>query len=95
MAENPTDNKANTGSTSVAAPAYPDRIMRIGDVCALLGVRETSLRRWIKVGHFPPPMKIGPKDSQASMSGWLASEVADWVGRCKTRRDITADNTIA
>ena len=40
-------------------------------------------------------MKIGPKNSQASMSGWLASEVADWVGRCKTRRDITADNTIA
>ena len=88
-----TDDSIN--STPDNAPTRPERILRIGDVCALVGAPETSLRRWINMGHFPRPVKIGPKDSQGTASGWLASEVAEWLDRCKARRDADTLPAIA
>jgi prophage regulatory protein len=45
------------------------------EVQRLLGdVSRGTLARWIKLGHFPPPLIIGP-----GRRGWRYSDVIAWI----------------
>lgn len=50
------------------------RILRKPEVKEITGLPDSTLYDYIKKGMFPPPIKIGPRSS-----GWLQSEVLEWV----------------
>ena len=51
-----------------------ERILRRDDVLAACGFSYSTLRRKVKAGAFPQPIRLGPR-----MIGWIASEVQAWI----------------
>lgn len=52
-----------------------ERILRLPDVKAKVGLGTTAIYQRIKDGDFPPPIKLG------RLSGWLESEVQGWINK--------------
>ena len=46
---------------SVDVLQVPDAHVRIELVEQLFGVERTTIHRWVKRGHFPPPLKLGQR----------------------------------
>jgi prophage regulatory protein len=44
------------------------------EVCGLLKKSRTTLWRWIRLGHFPQPLKIGPNSL-----AWTEDQVTQWI----------------
>lgn len=53
-----------------------DAILRPATVAKRLGVTRGTIYRWISLGDFPRPIRLG-----GGSVGWWASEVEDWVAR--------------
>ena len=49
-------------------------ILRIREVLRITGLGRSSLYAKVARGDFPRPVKIGKR-----ASGWLSSEVSDWL----------------
>lgn len=49
-------------------------IYRKQTLLELLGISETTLRRWIAEAGFPKPRQLGPR-----AVGWRASDVVGWI----------------
>lgn len=52
-----------------------DRLLRLPDVCATVGVGTTKIYAMIKDGQFPAPVKLG------RASRWRQSEITGWIQR--------------
>lgn len=52
---------------------HPERMLRVPDVLALLGISESTLWRWVQKGFFPRPTKLG-----SHISVWPESTIANW-----------------
>lgn len=50
------------------------KIYRLPDVKAVTGLSRSSIYAFIAGGKFPPPLKLGTRSS-----GWLESEIDDWL----------------
>lgn len=50
------------------------KILRIKSVIDMTGIPRSSLYRFIKNGHFPAPVKLGPR-----AAGWPESDVLAWL----------------
>lgn len=61
-----------------------DQILRIGDVARRVGLGRATIYRYIARGDFPPPIALGER-----ASGWLASQVMEWI-QSRPRRDRVA-----
>ena len=63
-------------------PQNQDRIVRIPELLALLGVKDPStIYRWLAKGAFPKPFKLAAGSTQV---GWMLSEVQAFI---QQRRD--------
>lgn len=51
-----------------------DRIMRIQEVTAVIGVGRSSLYKWMKAGSFPASVQLG-----ARAIGWRSSAIDRWI----------------
>lgn len=51
------------------------RILRFKQVAALVGLGKSSIYRKVQEGTFPKPIKLG----SARASGWISTEVYDWI----------------
>ena len=51
------------------------RILRFKQVAALVGLGKSSIYRKVQDGTFPKPIKLG----SARASGWISTEVYDWI----------------
>lgn len=51
-----------------------DVIDRERQVCAAVGLSPSTLRRLIRAGKFPPPLRLS-----ANSKGWLRSSVRSWL----------------
>lgn len=51
-----------------------DRLLRIGEVVAMVALGKSSIYRMIAVGTFPAPLRIAPNASR-----WRYSEVRAWM----------------
>ena len=51
------------------------RILRFNQVAALVGLGKSSIYRKVQEGTFPKPIKLG----SARASGWISTEVYDWI----------------
>jgi len=58
-----------------------EKILRMPDVMARVGVSKPTIYLWIKNGAFPAPLKIGPR-----ASGWLVAEIDAWIADRATAR---------
>ncbi len=64
--------------TNNAAPAVPDRLVRLPELIALTGVSPSTLWRWERQGQFPARIHIG-----ARAIGWRISDINKWLStRC-------------
>ena len=55
------------------------RFLRCDDVQHVVGVSKSTIYRWVKLGHFPRPLKIGPEDSPNASVGWRREDVERWL----------------
>lgn len=51
------------------------RILRFKQVAALVGLGKSSIYRKVQEGTFPKPIKLG----SARASGWISTEVYEWI----------------
>jgi prophage regulatory protein len=51
----------------------PGMLMRLKEVCRMLGVGSSTVYTWVAQGKFPRPMKIGQRASR-----WRAEEIQAW-----------------
>ena len=64
------------------------KILKAKAVAECTSISVAHLRRMVKAGKFPKPMKISE-----CRSGWLESEVLDWISQCvKNHRLETQGN---
>jgi prophage regulatory protein len=61
------------------------RILRLKQVVTTVGLAKSSIYRKIQIGTFPPPIKLGG----ARASGWLSTEVLEWIEDQVRRRPKT------
>ena len=61
------------------------RILRHKQVVTMVGLAKSSIYRKIQIGTFPPPIKLGG----ARASGWLSTEVLEWIEDQVRRRPKT------
>ena len=66
--------KLDTGAESLRAHDEA-RILRFKQVAALVGLGKSSIYRKVQEGTFPKPIKLG----SARASGWISTEVYDWI----------------
>lgn len=50
------------------------KILRIKSVIDMTGIPRSSLYRFVKSGHFPAPIKLGPR-----AAGWLETDIQAWI----------------
>lgn len=50
------------------------KLYTMKEVCGLLKKSRTTLWRWIRLGHFPQPLKIGPNSL-----AWTEDQVTQWI----------------
>jgi prophage regulatory protein len=70
-------------------PNGMDRLMRLDEVLNVIGVSESTIRRWEQAGRFPRRRRLGER-----AMGWFASEVAAWLNKptvwqLKERGEVT------
>jgi prophage regulatory protein len=58
----------------VAAPLEGDRLLKVDEVMARLGVSRSTIWRLTQSGDFPRPVSISP-----GRKGWLQSQVDAWI----------------
>ena len=51
-----------------------EKIIRLPQVIAAVGLKKSAIYKKIKIGEFPAPIKLG-----THASGWLASDVQQWI----------------
>ena len=57
-------------------------VLRLRAVALKTGLKRDSIYRLAKQGTFPKPIKLGER-----ASGWIESEVDDFIARCAAARD--------
>ena len=54
--------------------ATADRLLRLPEVEALVGLKKSAIYARQKTGEFPPCVKLGPR-----AAAWPESEVRNWI----------------
>jgi len=79
--QSPSTQAATQPYSSPAASGAPfrerdgARILRFKQVTVLVGLGKTSIYRKVQEGTFPKPIKLGSPRA----SGWLSTEIYDWI----------------
>jgi prophage regulatory protein len=63
----------STASGTYAKDGAGERILRLPQVKALVGLGTTAIYNRMKNDDFPKPIKLG------RLSGWLHSEIQEWI----------------
>lgn len=51
-----------------------EKIIRLPQVLDKVGLKKSAIYKKIKLGEFPAPIKLG-----AHASGWLESDIQNWI----------------
>jgi len=58
------------------------KVIRILDVCNIVGLKRSGVYRLVQIGTFPRPVKLSIK-----ATGWIESEVYAWLNARIAVRD--------
>lgn len=61
-------------STDKLAEKPPECLIRIKEVCLLVGVSKSTIHRMTKEGLFPKPLELGP-----CFKAWQKGTVVNWI----------------
>lgn len=61
----------------------PYHLLRIKQVEARTGLHRSHIYAWMKEGHFPQSIKIGP-----ASAAWLEKEIDEWVEKKLNLRQL-------
>lgn len=61
-------------STDKLAEKPPECLIRIKEVCLMVGVSKTTIYRMVNNGEFPAPLDLGPR-----FKAWQKKTVIDWI----------------
>lgn len=76
---------ATAPHTNAKGDIFPRQgISRLKTVCMMTGLSKTTIYAWVKVGKFPPPVKLSP-----SVTAWRNSDVLDWIDSLEQADDLT------
>lgn len=79
------DEQRHAAATNGRDPT-PETFLRLPQVLARIPVSNSTLWGWVKAGHFPEPVKIGPMTT-----AWRGSEVDAWMREAgKTQAQLVA-----
>lgn len=56
----------------------PQRLLRLPDVCAIVGLGKSSIYEGVKAGTFPAPVKLSRRAvcwPLASIEGWISERI--------------------
>ncbi|WP_367079188.1 AlpA family transcriptional regulator [Luteitalea sp.] len=71
---------------TVSTPSCVERLLRLRDVLAVVGLSRAHVYHLVQHGLFPPPIPLG-----SNCVRWVQSEVHAWVeGRIASARDARA-----
>jgi prophage regulatory protein len=57
-----------------APPTHPSgALIRLADVCALVGVSRSTIYQWVSEGRFPQPVHVGERAVR-----WRIDEIVGW-----------------
>ncbi|WP_423393129.1 helix-turn-helix transcriptional regulator [Burkholderia sp. LMG 21824] len=60
------------------------KLLRLIGVLDHVGVKKTTLYRWIREGKFPAPVQLGTRSV-----GWRANDIQQWIeSRQSTRGQV-------
>ena len=65
-----------------------DRLLKIGEVVAMVALSESSIYRKMRRGQFPQPIKVGARAVR-----WWLSEILAWLAQCPRARGDLGDAT--
>lgn len=55
-------------------PQRGERLMAMAEVVALIGVSKATLYHWIRIGNFPPAIRLSER-----RVAWRESDVMGWI----------------
>jgi len=74
-----------TGLTTIASHGQGERLLRLRDVLAIVGMSRAHVYNLIKQGLFPRPIALG-----SNCARWVQSEVQAWVSDSIVTARLTA-----
>ncbi len=54
------------------------RLITVCELKELLSVSSTTIRRWVKAGCFPAPIRLGEAGKRGSIR-WRSTDVEEWI----------------
>lgn len=69
--------------TGRGEPGLVQRIIRIAELPAFVGIGRSQIYEQIKRGEFPKPIPLGPR-----AVGWLETEVSAWQAKRIAQREV-------
>ncbi len=77
-----------TDAEAVPVEPTPDRLIRLPEVMARVGLRRTAIYQRMREGRFPKSRSLGPR-----CTVWVEAEIDDWIGSIVERTDEICQNT--
>ncbi|MHA6333890.1 AlpA family transcriptional regulator [Qipengyuania sp. CAU 1752] len=77
-----------TDAEAVPVEPTPDRLIRLPEVMARVGLRRTAIYQRMREGRFPKSRSLGPR-----CTVWVEAEIDDWIGSVVERTDEICQNT--
>lgn len=69
-------------ATDKLAEKPPECLIRIKEVCLMVGVSKTTIYRMVNTGEFPAPLDLGPR-----FKAWQKKTVIDWINSFSNYQD--------
>jgi prophage regulatory protein len=79
----PIPNHCRSNAQSVDALRLPEAHLKLQTVVLVTGLSESTIRRRVATGHFPKPIRHGPRCTR-----WIAGHVCEWLQRQAALQEI-------
>lgn len=70
-----------TTTNDIHTPADAERVLRLREVIARVGLKRSCIYGLIKNGQFPEPIRL----TRAAV-GWLETDISNWISKRAARR---------
>jgi len=72
--------------------SHSNRLLRVGEVAALLGVSKSYVYKLAQnTTSFPKPIVLGDETNRRSSSRWVLAEIEDWVNTRPRSKDYDTE----